>query len=329
MEHSNRPEREGRRTATPPPDEEFARPGAEFTPPGPEILPPGEEFSQGSGDVQPPVRRKSRILLALLLVTVWLAVSRWPGTQPPGEPDFVPPPAQETTAPTPTETTRLETTEPETEEPERETQTQPPTQQTEEQTQPLGQIHLVVYPGYWEGEREAVLLEETYEGADFSAVAVPQPEPQAGYRFLGYALLHRDASGGWISRAISDRLTREDVSLCPPDDTGTIQISLEGVWCGEGDGNAFLPLTLDANGGTGTAQYDAASPKLSGTMVYLAPYPVPVRQGWRFTGWYREPEGGEEMLRLWATDFYGQTNGETDWRISTPVTLYAHWERDT
>lgn len=49
-------------------------------------------------------------------------------------------------------------------------------------------------------------------------------------------------------------------------------------------------LTLDANGGTieneNTMTYDAATPMGSGGYVYLCAYPIPVREGYTFTGDY-------------------------------------------
>ena len=295
-----------------PPGAEQSPPGPEITPPGPEFTPLGEEFTpERQGTSKPPVRKRSKRYAAAFLALLGLfAAGKGLTTQSqqplPTEP---PTPTQLATAPPLTRPTEPET--------------EPPTE-----PEVLGPIHLMVLPGYLdpEQEREAVLLDETYAGAEFVRAAIPQPEPQTGYRFLGYALVHRDMKEDWVNRSISDELRRADVADCKPDETGTIQIRLRGVWTAEDREPPFLPLTLDAGGGEGTAQYDAAGPMLSGTTVYLAAYPAPTRPGWRFTGWYREPEGGEPVRWLQASEFYGQTGGETDWREQIPITLYAHWE---
>ena len=188
-------------------------------------------------------------------------------------------------------------------------------------------IHLRVYGGYLVNDGEAVLLDANLDPGTVSELSIPQPEPQPGYRFLGYGLVHRDRTENWISRTVSESLDLSSLQSCKPDENGIIQVTLWGTWIADGGESSFLPLTLDANGGEGTQTYDAASPRLSGTNVYLSPFPVPARPGWRFTGWYREPTGGEPILILHASDFYDSIDGQTDWRSQKPITLYAHWEK--
>lgn len=300
-----------------PPGEEQRAPGAEITPPGPEITPPGPEFGQGGGEAAPqrPRKRSKRYLAAVAAVLLGLLGA--------GRTVGQPGPSLETRPPVQTEATEPSAG------PTGEPTAPPPPPETEAPTQPPVQaeaVHVSVYPGYLlpGQEQEAVLLDETYSWAAFTGITIPQPEAQAGYRFLGYALIHRDLRDEWLSLPVGDALSRGTAAACRPDDTGTIQIRILGVWTAEGGERSFLPLTLDA-GAAGSAQYDASGPMLSGTTVYLAAYPVPERPGWRFTGWYREPESGEPVLWLQASAFYAQRDGETDWRTQTPVTLYAHW----
>ena len=51
-------------------------------------------------------------------------------------------------------------------------------------------------------------------------------------------------------------------------------------------------LTLDANGGTinssASETMNACGPFMSGSVIYPAAYGVPVRDGYRFTGWYSD-----------------------------------------
>lgn len=309
MEFSNRPEFDAGGPYIVPPDEEHAAPGPEFTPPGLEIQPPEEEFSPDEKHYpESPPRKHSKRLIAAFLVLLGLFAAGRDNA----------PPSTAPSASTPTETEAILSTEPvHCAEPATEA-TAPPA---------LYPIHLRVYGGYLVNDGEAVLLDADFDPGTVSELSIPQPEPQPGYRFLGYGLVHRDRTENWISRTVSESLDLPSLQGCKPDENGIIQVTLWGTWIADGGERSFLPLTLDANGGEGTRTYDAASPRLSGTNVYLSPFPVPARPGWRFTGWYREPTGGEPVLTLQAPDFYDSIDGQTDWRSQKPITLYAHWEK--
>lgn len=310
MEFSNRPEFDAGGPYIAPPGEEQTAPGPEFTLPGPEIQPPEEEFPPDEKHYpESPPRKHSKGLIAAFLVLLGLfAAGR----------DNAPPPAAPS-ASTPTETEAILSTEPGHRSAEPATEAPAPPA--------LYPIHLRVYGGYLVNDGEAVLLDADFDPGTVSELSIPQPEPQPGYRFLGYGLVHRDRTENWISRTVSESLDLSSLQSCKPDENGIIQVTLWGTWIADGGERSFLPLTLDANGGEGTRTYDAASPRLSGTNVYLSPFPVPARPGWRFTGWYREPTGGEPVLTLHAPDFYDSIDGQTDWRSQKPITLYAHWEK--
>lgn len=317
MEFSNRPEFDAGGPYIVPPDEEHAAPGPEFTPPGPEIQPPGEEFPPDEKNCpeSPPRKHSKRLIAAFLVLLGLFAAGR----------DNAPPPAAPS-ASAPTETEAILSTEPgHAAEPATEATAPPATEATAPPA--FYPIHLRVYGGYLANDGEAVLLDANLDPGTVSELSIPQPEPQPGYRFLGYGLVHRDRTENWISRTVSESLDLSSLQSCKPDENGIIQVTLWGTWIADGGESSFLPLTLDANGGEGTQTYDAASPRLSGTNVYLSPFPVPARPGWRFTGWYREPTGGEPVLTLQAPDFYDRIDGQTDWRSQKPITLYAHWEK--
>ena len=309
MEFSNRPEFDAGGPYIAPPGEEQTVPGPEFTPPGPEIQPPEEEFPPNEKHCpeSPPRKHSKRLIAAFLVLLGLFAVGRGNA-----------PPSAAPSASAPTETGAILSTEPgHAAEPATEA-TAPPA---------FYPIHLRVYGGYLANDGEAVLLDANLDPGTVSELSIPQPEPQPGYRFLGYALVHRDRTENWISRTVSESLDLSSLQSCKPDENGIIQVTLWGTWIADGGESSFLPLTLDANGGEGTRTYDAASPRLSGTNVYLSPFPVPARPGWRFTGWYRETFGGEPVLTLRASDFYDSIDGQTDWRSQKPITLYAHWEK--
>lgn len=309
MEFSNRPEFDAGGPYIAPPGEEQTVSGPEFTPPGLEIQPPEEEFPPDEKHYpESPPRKHSKRLIAAFLVLLGLFAAGRDNA----------PPSTAPSASTPTETEAILSTEPvHCAEPATEA-TAPPA---------LYPIHLRVYGGYLVNDGEAVLLDADFDPGTVSELSIPQPEPQPGYRFLGYGLVHRDRTENWISRTVSESLDLPSLQGCKPDENGIIQVTLWGTWIADGGERSFLPLTLDANGGEGTRTYDAASPRLSGTNVYLSPFPVPARPGWRFTGWYREPTGGEPVLTLRASDFYDSIDGQTDWRSQKPITLYAHWEK--
>ena len=70
-----------------------------------------------------------------------------------------------------------------------------------------------------------------------------------------------------------------------------------------------VTVTLDANGGT----VDPASKSVSAGDA-LGELPVPVRKGYRFIGWYSEPEGGDQVF------------AETE--VFANRTLCAHWTKE-
>lgn len=313
MEFSNRPEFDAGGPYIAPPGEEQTVSGPEFTPPGPEIQPPEEEFPPDEKHCpESPPRKHSKGLIAAFLVLLGLFAAERDNA----------PPSTAPSASTPTESEAILSTEPG-------HSAEPATEPATEATAPPAfyPIHLRVYGGYLVNDGEAVLLDANLDPGTASELSIPQPEPQPGYRFLGYGLVHRDRTENWISRTVSESLDLPSLQGCKPDENGIIQVTLWGTWIADGGERSFLPLTLDANGGEGTRTYDAASPRLSGTNVYLSPFPVPARPGWRFTGWYREPTGGEPILTLQAPDFYDSIDGQTDWRSQKPITLYAHWEK--
>ena len=208
-----------------------------------------------------------------------------------------------------------------------------PTETTEPESEPvtepeaLGRVHVTVYAGIFDAASptgDRILLEETYPAGSFTGLTLEPPEAQEGYTFLDYVTRIQEGDRG-VYVALNGTLTPETALLTRAGENGDREIRIYAAWMGSDPGNAFLPLTLDANGGTGTAQYDAAGPMLSGTNVFLTTYPVPIRPGWRFAGWFTAPEGGEEVQSLMASAFYEITDNGVDWSRQVPVTLYAQW----
>ena len=199
MEFSNRPEFDAGGLYIAPPGEEQTMPGPEFTPPGLEIQPPGEEFPPDEKHYpeSPPRKHSKRLIAAFLVLLGLFAAGR----------DNAPPSAAPLTS-VPTETETILSTEPgHAAEPATEA-TAPPA---------FYPIHLRVYGGYLVNDGEAVLLDADLDPGTVSELSIPQPEPQPGYRFLGYALVHRDRTATWLSRTVLDSLDLPSLHSCKPD----------------------------------------------------------------------------------------------------------------
>lgn len=279
------------------PPEEAPRAG-EWTAPGSEYTPPLPEYVENAPSEEPEKKRSGgkwyAAAMALLLAWAFRAQTVQPSKAEPTEPSAV------TTAATvaPADPTEPTTTEP----------TLPPS---------LGTVQLTVNGSYIDGTQEAILLDSTFPEGTFADQTLPQPEARPGFEFLGYVLTLRSQP----YRLYGDRFPEADAYLVEKRD-GVRHITLWAAWR-RTEGEAFLPLHLDANGGSPSADYDAAGPNLSGTNVFLCAFPEPTRPGYRFDGWYTA--AGERVERLSASDFYGQADGQTDWTSQIPVTLFAHW----
>lgn len=309
-----------------PPGPEFSAPAPEATPPGPEVTAPAPEFGETpekTARSSAPGRKRGKWLAAFALGAVLChgaagaampALPEVPATEP------SPPPV--TTVPAvPQESVPTETTEPESE-----PESEPVTERSA-----LGRVHVTVYAGIFDATSptgDRILLEETYPAGSFTGLTLEPPEAQEGYTFLNYVTSIQEGDRG-VYVALNGTLTPETALLTRAGENGDREIRIYAAWMGSDPENAFLPLTLDASGGTGTAQYDASGPMLSGTNVFLGAYPVPTRPGWRFAGWFTAPEGGEEVQILMASAFYETTDNGVDWSRQVPVTLYAQWLPDS
>ncbi len=178
---------------------------------------------------------------------------------------------------------------------------------------------------------QGILFESSLlQGMDYP---LPEPEPVDGYRFLGWVLyydttLKPDPSMGMAG----DALDSGNICYVKPVD-GSRDIEVHAAWQRDGESNWPSLLTLDANGGTieneSVMTYDAAMPMGSGGYVYLCAYPVPIREGYTFEGWYTAPDGaGEKETRLFGMEFYEKNGDEYDFSSMKEITLYAGWAKN-
>lgn len=307
---------------------EYSEPGQEFTSPGREINPPGQEFfgpeAPGVCQTGPGKRRRKR--KALWLAAAFLVVAGMTFLQEPA----VEPPAVTLPAETlPAETLPAETvpTEVPTQAP-----TEPPETLPDPVVYPLGNgiLEITVYNGSFDMENgaERILYQGSIPEAEFTGLALPEPELQEGFSFLGFVLSGgRDSEGMDHFYRLQDVLTPEDTALAVPGEDGVRQVKIYAAWQAVGDEEKWLPLTLDGNGSGSTVSVDANGPLWSGGSVYLCAYPEPERDGYRFAGWYWDSEcvqGPVESLS--AVQFFEKNQeGEIDWSAAREITLYARW----
>ena len=305
-----------------PPGPEFTTLAQEITPPGPEITAPAPEFGGNPLTTSRAPNRgrgKAKWLAAFALAAVLVCYGS--GKNPETQAAEPVPTEHRTTEPAPSGTDSEPT------EPEMTAAASEPAWTEETEPEALGQVHVTVYAGIFDGESpvgDKILLEKTFLAGEFTDLPLEPPEEQEGYTFLGYVTRIQEGDRGRYI-ALDGVLTSETAGLVRADENGGREIKIYGTWAGNDPENAFLPLTLDANGGAGTEDYDAAGPLLSGTNVFLCAFPTPNRPGWRFAGWFTEPEGGEEIQSLTAAAFFETTDNGVDWSQKVPVTLYAHW----
>lgn len=240
------------------------------------------------------------------------------------------------------------------------------TENTAGQKKDDGTVHILVYNDSFDekhfqqsglGEYNLLLAEETFaesyftEGGSYTLPSYEKAQEENGYEFLGWAAYYKKkkADGGPKLVLLPDTLTEENLLCFAPAD-GVREVEIHAAWrmAGNGDGtqmgsNMTNTLILQAQGGLIEGEesitYNAATPLASAGAVYLCAYPVPVREGYTFTGWFETPEAGEKdgtgteafqsVERLYATAFYekGEGAAEPDWSAPKSIVLYAGWKK--
>ena len=328
-----------------PPVEEFHCPKEQQSLPDEYSVP--EEFSftekdsptQGAGK-ESPVRRGFRMLcmlgaFGLLAFAVYRSEDRTDTAA--GQPGI-----EESRDAAANDSEETKTAEPDSTEPDG---AQTGTEETgQEQTELAGLEDGVVYYTVYNDSYEAggdyvsglVLDQGELDGKSLSAgesYKLPDPVMQEGFVFLGFVVRYKSAEGTEV-RLLHQVLTAEDVVSCKPDENGNRTVEIHAAWRNDGIKEKWANLlTLQANGGTiegaESAQYDAATPLASGGAAYLVAYPEPVREGYRFTGWYETADcDGKRKLWVNATAFYEQGDAEPDWNAPKEIILYAGWEKE-
>lgn len=289
----------------PDPVEEISPPGAEFPTPGAEFSVPVEFHRAAADDGAGERKKPKKRLLSLAAAFLTVAALTLPGnsSSPSPAPTTEPSPAP-TTEPSPIPTEEL----------------------PEPGIYPLssGTLEILVYSGVYDPENnwnEGILYQGSFPENEFTELALPEMKPMEGFVFMGYVMLSTGQD-----RLLGNTLTAEDAELNAPGKDGIRRLEIHGAWRSEESAKPWMPLTLDANGGSPLTKYDATGPLASAGTVYTCAYPIPERSGYRFAGWYATPDcSGNPVKRIPADDFFEADAEGIHWDRSTPITLYARW----
>ena len=179
-------------------------------------------------------------------------------------------------------------------------------------------------------EEGEISIEQLLAG---EVITLPQPEIPDGFEFLGWAAHfsgEKETYPKWS--LLTESVTAEDARRIKPDEDGNRSLDIHAVWRTRDPEAWQIMMVLDANGGTIEGQpsqiYNTLTPKYSGGTVYLCGYPVPVRQGYRFDGWYLITEEGKTRVEtLPASRFFAEKGGEPDYNAPLELHLMAGWEK--
>ena len=331
-------------------DQEFRAPGMESTPPGNEFTPVGlKEPENGEKDSRRWLLK--RVVAVTVTGIVWAALlagrQTFPEEPAPPPPTMTPAPTaavpiaepapSPTASPAPTAEPTPEPTPAPTPEP---TPTPTPTPTL---TPTPGNVTVSInYQNPFITPTPAVS-----SVADFLASPLPlqydavtyYPDPTADprYQCVGYVVELKDGSYEKLTVTASSgstafQLTEEQLTNLPVSaDNSSYLVNIYAAWyqfhlgpLPSGCVYAF-PLRLDWNYGSSAYEYNALTPLISGSVVYLSAFPEPTTNpGYQFTGWYDTPDcSGARVYTLNEQNFITGTSPNY---FSNLKTLYAGWE---
>lgn len=180
-----------------------------------------------------------------------------------------------------------------------------------------------------------VLMRKEIPESEFTELVLPEPDYVGGdWEYTGYAIQYngafdrgRDESNtyGTFARPIGDILSWDEVEWVPPSEDGVRYVNIHAMWRSRITDHIKMPLVFDDGMGN-TTTYEGDTPFASEGYAYVYAYPVPEREGYRFTGWYDSE--GNLVEAVAYTDFldYNSAEGDYDWTHPHPFVLYAGWE---
>ena len=164
----------------------------------------------------------------------------------------------------------------------------------------------------------------------------PDPTADPRYQCVGYVVELKDGSYEKLTVTTSSgstafQLTEEQLANLPVSaNNSSYLVNIYAAWyqfhlgpLPSGSVYAF-PLRLDWNYGSSAYEYNALTPLISGSVVYLSAFPEPTtRPGYQFTGWYDTPDcSGARVYTLNEQNFITGTSPN----YFNLKTLYAGWE---
>ena len=182
-----------------------------------------------------------------------------------------------------------------------------------------------------------ILLDETFDGATFTDYELPPLPEQKGYTALGYVLL-ADSGMSYLDSlyygnadphpigtiALGSTLTTQHLAIIPQSDSGVYEAEIHVVWLmNESD---FHLEFYDGEALFG--DYFVGFPSYSEQLVYLAPFPIPEREGKTFAGWC--DKDGNMIDAVTYYDFFpvippAESMEDRDWQNPIPCKVYACW----
>lgn len=166
----------------------------------------------------------------------------------------------------------------------------------------------------------------------------PDPTADPRYQCVGYVVELKDGSYEKLTVTASSgstafQFTEEQLENLPVSaDNSSYLVNIYAAWyqfhlgqLPSGSVYAF-PLRLDWNYGSSAYEYNALTPLISRSVVYLSAFPEPTTNpGYQFTGWYDTPDcSGARVYTLNEQNFITGTSPNY---FSNLKTLYAGWQQ--
>ena len=327
-------------------DQEFRAPGMESTPPGYEFTPVGLKEPESE---EKDSRRwlLKRVVAVTVTGIVWAALLAGRQTSPeepvPPPPTMTPSPTaavaaaelapSPTASPAPTAEPTPEPTPAPTPEP---MPTPVPTPTPGNVTVSINYQNPVITPNPAVSSVADFLATDTTLQYD-AVTYYPDPTADPRYQCVGYVVELKDGSYEKLTVTTSSgstafQLTEEQLANLPVSaNNSSYLVNIYAAWyqfhlgpLPSGSVYAF-PLRLDWNYGSSAYEYNALTPLISGSVVYLSAFPEPTTNpGYQFTGWYDTPDcSGARVYTLNEQDFITGTSPNF---FSNLKTLYAGWE---
>lgn len=224
-----------------------------------------------------------------------------------------------------------------------------------EQKYPLsnGKVHIVVYNDSFNTDTEnfnnynLILADVTYDEEYFANGEVYEMPPYVEVSYIGVEsdfvfmdwvayISNRKKGVAPVVEVVGNSINAAVLEKIKPND-GVREVAVHAAWRTKEaatQSNMAMMLVLDGNGGTiegkNSVIYNAGAPLGSAAYVYPCAYPVPVREGYSFTGWYEKKNDNTAPVGdiSAGTFFECDDTGEILWNNGKTVTLYAGWEKD-